>query len=85
MAQGWWERASALIQERGEVIQGAAGRLVHAIKENPVPFAIVGAAGAGVLAYSLFQRQSGYTDESTEEEQSATVESLKEKVGYAVR
>jgi ElaB/YqjD/DUF883 family membrane-anchored ribosome-binding protein len=67
MVEGWWQRASTLIHERGEDLRSAADRVGHTMKENPVPFAIVGAAGVGMLAYSLFQRRGGDHDPWSEE------------------
>jgi ElaB/YqjD/DUF883 family membrane-anchored ribosome-binding protein len=66
-AEGLGREASTLIHERGDDMRRAAERLGQTVKDNPIPFAIVGAAGVGALAYGLFQRRSREQDPWPEE------------------
>jgi ElaB/YqjD/DUF883 family membrane-anchored ribosome-binding protein len=71
--EGLQRRTSALIQERGDDVRRAADRVGQTVKDNPIPFAIVGGAGVGALAYSFFQRRSREQDRIRAEERIAEV------------
>jgi hypothetical protein len=62
MVEGWWQSASILIQAKVGDMRGAADLVGRAVRENPVPIAIVGAAGLGAMAYRLFKRRSREQD-----------------------
>jgi ElaB/YqjD/DUF883 family membrane-anchored ribosome-binding protein len=65
-AQNLGQRASNLIQERGDDLKNTAGRIGQTVKENPIPFAAFG-AGVGILAYGIYRSRSKEQDEWPEE------------------